>query len=256
MICGVCGASPPVQGSDIETMLANCPLTPLLPPLGKRWGNRYKLQELQTRGRGSLPQQPSMIHDRGKILIDKVTVEPITPPTTPTQPGISMSFKQSKSRPSPPPFSRTLSTPNSILSSPESVDLPTPESTPPTVIPVSTTNAKKLDLRRASFRFEEVADDKIPEVQAAGYLLWEFRPMDNTFMEAWGKVDQFPRYRWERPDVMDRDVAVTVEYAKAVLAGRQKHKWSRVEPEDVVMAEIADEHAITGRMESVDADNV
>lgn len=57
--------------------------------------------------------------------------------------------------------------------------------------------------------------------------------MHNTSMEDWGKQDQFPRYRWERPDVMDRDCAVSVEYARDVLAGRRGHKWSKLGMEGV-----------------------
>ena len=61
--------------------------------------------------------------------------------------------------------------------------------------------------------------------------------MDNTFMEEWGEFAHFPRYRWERPEIMDSDVAVTYEYAKEVLAGQKKHKWSKVDPEDIVTVE-------------------
>jgi len=82
---------------------------------------------------------------------------------------------------------------------------------------------KKLKLRETMY-FHELTPAKAAE---HGYLLWEFRPMDNSFMEEWGTFDKVPRYKWEKPTIMDSDVAVSVEYARAVLDGEIEHRWMK-----------------------------
>ncbi|KAK5099814.1 hypothetical protein LTS08_005529 [Lithohypha guttulata] len=220
MICGVCGANPPPQGSDAEAMLAHCPLTKLLPSLEKRWGNRYKLQLLQARAENiETKEQDAEMKD---VMKEEVLQGGTSPPSSVSTPKlrnrtIESFFKQAKRR-----AEADVKTPLDGKSEGSQSDTSLHSSS-------TTSNKKKqkkLDLRRESIRFEEVPEKQVEDVLAAGYLLWEFRPMDNTFMEEWGKVDQFPRFRWERDDVMDKDVAVTYEYAKAVLEGRQRHKWS------------------------------
>ena len=72
-----------------------------------------------------------------------------------------------------------------------------------------------------------------------GYLLFEFRPLDDNFMEdrVTGIVE--PRYKFEKPDLMDFDVAVSVEDAQAVLLCESSHKWSRVLVGDFAMAQVS-----------------
>ena len=98
---------------------------------------------------------------------------------------------------------------------------------------------KKFNVHTAAtIRFEDIPDDEIGKVQAEGFLLWEFRPMDNSFMEEWGKVEKFPRYKWEKPgDTLDMDVAVSVEYAREVLSGKRPHKWTVANVGDVAVAQ-------------------
>lgn len=96
--------------------------------------------------------------------------------------------------------------------------------------PVSTKSGKEKKLKlKETMLFDELTPE---QANKEGYLLWEFRPMDNSFMEEWGTFDKVPRYKWEKPTIMDPDVAVDPEYARRVLAGEIPHRWSKhSEPE-------------------------
>lgn len=215
VVCGVCGSSPPSKARDAGEMLERCPLKDLLPSLKERWGNRYK-QQLRAE---------QIAKGQSKVGIeDEMEDVRRTPRGLDSSPS---STQQS-----------TVSSP--IVGSPRSLTT-NGEGSQTDASAISVTKAlakvKKLNLKRKSFRFEDVDPEQIEELREVGFLLWEMRPMDNTFMEEWGEFAHFPRYRWERPEIMDSDVAVTYEYAKEVLAGQKKHKWSKVDPEDIVTVE-------------------
>lgn len=91
------------------------------------------------------------------------------------------------------------------------------------VVQTSKKKSKPLKLLR-TMPFQDLTPE---EAEAHGYLLWQFRPLDNSFGEEWGTFEAFPRFKWEKPDVMDPEVAVSVEYARDVLAGNKDHPWSK-----------------------------
>lgn len=87
----------------------------------------------------------------------------------------------------------------------------------------STARVRKFKLLH-TMAFNDLALD---QAKSEGYLLWQFRPLDNSFGEEWGTFETVPRFKWERPTIMDPDVAVTYEYAQNIIAGRIPHPWSK-----------------------------
>ena len=53
-------------------------------------------------------------------------------------------------------------------------------------------------------------------------------------MEDRGHRNIKPRFKFEKPDIMDPDVAVSLDCARAVLKGEQPHPWSKKEQVGVV----------------------
>lgn len=98
----------------------------------------------------------------------------------------------------------------------------------------SDTTRRAIDL--ASLRRRELkylrtmafSDLTVDQAGSQGYLLWMFRPLDNSFGEEWGTFEELPRFKWERPTVMDAEVAVSYKYALDVLEGRVQHPWSKI----------------------------
>lgn len=219
-ICLVCGSSPPPKGIDVAKALKECPLTAMLPPLEKRWGTRYKPEKIEAEeladSEAVESNQDIEMSDREVPVGEEfgsdseetlVNSESASSPSSPATSSFDPQIKPYKDLPI--PFSKTVTKKN-----------------------------KKLNLEKAmSIRFEDVPEDKIEDVQAAGFLLWEFRPMDNSFMEEYGKVEKFPRFKWEKPDIMDPEAAVTVQYAKEVLAGKRRHRWSVTDAEIIAVAQ-------------------
>lgn len=225
-ICLVCGSSPPPKGTDIEKALEECPLTAILPPLAKRWGRSFKTSHIRTE------KQPSP---------DTLVVKQNTDIPTEDNFDFDVSSKAESESSSEDTLvnsetASNTSPPRTRSPQPGSQTYEDPQNTLPSTVIVK--RAKKLNIDKAvTIRFEDMPEDMIEDVQKAGFLLWEFRPMDNSFMEECGKVEKFPRYKWERPKIMDPEAAVTVEYAKEVLSGKRKHKWSLVDSEDLAMAQ-------------------
>lgn len=217
-ICLVCGSSPPPKGTDVEKALQNCPLTTMLPPLEKRW-RRYKpeVKKEEQIDFAAVGGQPDVSMSN-------------TNDETPSEGKDEISSSEETLVNSDTTLS--ISTPRKQISQLISRE-PGKQSLASTKRKARILNFEKL----VSIRLEDVPEDRIEEIQEAGFLLWEFRPMDNSFMEEYGKFEKFPRYKWERPDIMDPDVAVTVEYAKEVLAGKRSHKWSVVDAEDIAVAQ-------------------
>lgn len=86
----------------------------------------------------------------------------------------------------------------------------------------------KIKGRKLKFLRTMPLNDLTPEqATSEGYLLWQFRPLDNSFGEEWGTFETIPRFKWEEPTIMDPDVAVSYEYAQDVIAGRTLHPWSK-----------------------------
>lgn len=238
VICAVCGSIPPAKSRDISEFIESCPLKDLLPSLDKRWGARYSIRE--TESVKDQPEEPGGPDDRELGTSNGDLVDDISE-------TIAMSIDESVEESALSQLEQaTVTSVTSLDSTPEMGSSSSSEeeksqeetaSTEQNTEQAKPVKTRKLNLKLKSIRFEDVSEDQFEELQNAGYLLWEFRPMDNTFMEEWGKFDQFPRYKWERPDVMDKDVAVSYQYAKDVLAGKQKHKWSKVDAEDVAAAQ-------------------
>ena len=62
-------------------------------------------------------------------------------------------------------------------------------------------------LKRRTIKFEDVDPQHHNKLNDEGYLLWTFRPLDNSFMQKQGTFEKKPRFVFERPTVMDSDVA-------------------------------------------------
>lgn len=93
----------------------------------------------------------------------------------------------------------------------------------------SATKVEAVKVKAKKFKYLRTMalSDLTPyQAKSEGYLLWQFRPLDNSFGEAWGTFETLPRFKWEKPTTMDPEVAVTYEYAQDVLAGRILHPWS------------------------------
>lgn len=87
----------------------------------------------------------------------------------------------------------------------------------------STAKARRIRFLR-TMAFNDLTLD---QATSEGYLLWQFRPLDNSFGEEWGTFETVPRFKWERPTIMDPDVAVSHEYAQNVIAEKIPHPWSK-----------------------------
>ncbi|KAJ9663008.1 hypothetical protein H2198_001000 [Neophaeococcomyces mojaviensis] len=226
VICPFCGSNPPAKGRDLSKY--NCPLKDLLPPLSKRWSREYvgvqlseganletivKTEEDETTLDPSTPKPQTENATQDTTMTDAEVVE-----TTEVTEEITRFTKTTK---------RTVINKQTTIEAAFGIKTKTDSSTsdlnssqPSKSKPVK---EKKLKLKETML-FDELTPEQAKE---AGYLLWEFRPMDNSFMEDWGTFDKMPRYKWEKPSIMDPDVAVTPEHARAVLEGRIEHRWSK-----------------------------
>lgn len=213
VICPFCGARPPAQARDVSQH--TCPLADFLPPLEKRWGKAYTIQLRQEKVEAAKVAAQAVEEDTGnatpalkqKSIKDLFSGIP-TPPSSPADPPVD--YLESSS-----------------ADSPAATDEPEAEK-----VSLKQKKPKKLNLQAKSHRFEDISKEQGEQLRAAGYFLWEFRPMDNTFMEEWGTFEKKPRYKWERDTIMDKDVAVTWEYANNVINHGAAHKWSRLSAED------------------------
>lgn len=230
VICPFCGSNPPAQDRDVSSY--TCPVSEFLPPLDKRWRRAYKLKaedrETQTAQSDDVQMEDSDDYEGQDNIIPAST-------STPVQRKIDSFFKKVPITPDTSPGSNLDDDAASPVSSLEDIDN---DETTSDAAP-EPTKSKKLNLAKLkSIRFEDVPKKQVQELYDAGFLLWEFRPMDNTFMEEWGTFDRKPRYKWERADVMDKDVAVTWEYANSVINGNGRHKWSRKNSNDIAEEQI------------------
>lgn len=224
VICPFCGARPPARTRDVSQHV--CPLAEFLPPLEKRWGTAYKLQLRHEQKEAAKTKAAE--RESGQ---DEVSDDPVT--KTPALEQIKIKTFVT-GLPTPP--SSPIDAPTEIV---DAVESDSSQAIKTDDSPVQTKKKpKKLNLKAKSHRFEDITREQADELQAAGYFLWEFRPMDNTFMEEWGTFEKKPRYKWERDTIMDRDVAITWEYANSVLNHDHSHKWSRHSPQEEVTKEI------------------
>lgn len=225
VICPFCGARPPARNRDVSQH--TCPLADLLPPLETRWGKAYTLQ-LRQEAREAAKIETAHAEnneDQNSAEGSEIVTMPL--------------LKQASMR----SFVHGLPTPPSSPLDPslDFVDVAKAEETEEpeeATSPILKKKLKKLNLKAKSHRFEDISKEQGEELTAAGYYLWEFRPMDNTFMEEWGTFEKKPRYKWERDTVMDKDVAVTWEYANDVLNNDHSHKWSRPSANEISTDEI------------------
>lgn len=216
VICPFCGARPPARARDVSHH--TCPLAEFLPPLEKRWGKAYTIQLRREKA------------EAAKIAAEITEEDAEVGAKTPAlkQSSIKDMFRNGLLTPP----SSPMDPPADYLESSQE-DSAAGADEPDEEVSASRKKPKKLNLQAKSHRFEDISKEQGEELRAAGYYLWEFRPMDNTFMEEWGTFDKKPRYKWERDTIMDRDVAVTWEYADSVINHGASHKWSRLRPEDI-----------------------
>lgn len=216
VICPFCGARPPARGRDVSKHV--CPLADILPPLEKRWGKAYTLQ-LRLEEKEAAKNEMINV-DPNEAQFSNESAEVTTTPNLKQQ-SIQSFVTGLLTPPSSPPES-SMDSADSAQTDEAKDD-----------ISAGKKKTKKLNLKAKSHRFEDISKEQAEVLAEEGYYLWEFRPMDNTFMEEWGTFDKKPRYKWERATIMDKDVAVTWEYANNVLNHNHPHKWSRRSDEDI-----------------------
>lgn len=194
VVCYTCGSSPPAKGRKIRP----CPLDRFLPPLDQRWKRKY--QPIEEGTNTFITSGSTDVEVRTDVANkQEVSAEQLDT----IRDGKAVRDKGSMMGGSEP----RIRTANIIRNTARSEK--------------SSAKAKKWP---RTVPYESMSQT---EATQAGHLLWEFRPMDNSFGEEWGTFDKLPRFRWEKPDIMDAEVAVTTEYADGVLSGRIGHKWMK-----------------------------
>lgn len=221
VICPFCGARPPARARDVSQHA--CPLADFLPPLEKRWGKAYTIQLRQEKAEAA--------KIAAEVTEEDVGVAAKTPALK--QKSVKDFFGGMPTPPSSPADLPEDYLESSPADSPAGSDGPEVDGVSP-----KQKKPKKLNLQAKSYRFEDISKEQGEQLRAAGYFLWEFRPMDNTFMEEWGTFEKKPRYKWERDTIMDKDVSVTWEYANDVINHGAAHKWSRPTAEDTAKEQI------------------
>jgi len=211
MVCPFCGSNPPPRGRYLDV---KCPLDPYLVPLRERWAKGY-LTAVEEDAEG----------------VDT---------------GIYRDVKEQKQQQKLRVFFNTgKNEPKAEQSSSESdSQIPLTRSSHLSSITPSRTIASPLKSLTQTNRFKPRRTMLLHEVtpeqaQEHGYLLWEFQPMDNSFGEDWGTFEDLPRFKWEKPSIMDSDVAVSLEYAESVLAGQTRHRWWRISGQEESAMEAA-----------------
>lgn len=205
VICYTCGSSPPAKNKKIRS----CPLDPFLPPLHQRWKRKYQpidegsdtTQVKRTYGGAETSSDTKYIIEGS---MDSASDGGLLPKQTSNTKGDGDETLQKSMENAEVKRARTSRTIKKVGIGEHSL-----------------VKAKKWP---RTVPYESMSQAEAAQV---GYLLWEFRPMDNSFGEEWGTFDKHPRFRWEKPDIMDAEVAVTVEYADGVLEGRIGHKWMK-----------------------------